>query len=118
MSTYVHYGPNGSSSTVVARGTAPQRHVDLCPLWSERVVFNRSRSWHGARWQLDGTERLETNACKEMLGNLGFGEPRFTGYERHDVVCQRHASKDTRSGFAMVASRGRYLCVPKTWSIA
>jgi hypothetical protein len=37
-----------------------------------------------------------------MLGNLGFGEPRFTGYERQDVVCKRHAPKDTRSGFAMV----------------
>ena len=44
-----------------------------------------------------------------MLGNLGFGEPRFTGYERQDVVCKRHALKDTRSGFAMVASRALHL---------
>jgi len=44
-----------------------------------------------------------------MLGNLGFCEPRFTGHERQDVVCKRHALKDTRSGFAMVASRALHL---------
>jgi hypothetical protein len=53
-----------------------------------------------------------------MLGNLGFGEPRFTGYQRQDVVCKRHARKDTRSGFAMVASRASVLCLRKTGSVS
>jgi hypothetical protein len=45
----------------------------LCPLWSERVVFSRSLSWHGARWQLDGTGRLETNACTPCSSLVGHG---------------------------------------------
>jgi hypothetical protein len=44
---------------------------------------------------------LIAETTKEMLCNLSFGEPRFTGYERQDVVCKRHASKHTRSGSAM-----------------
>ncbi len=36
---------------------------------------------------------LIAEIAKEMLCNLGFGEPRLTGYERQDVVCKRHASR-------------------------
>ena len=35
-----------------------------------------------------------------MLCNLGFSESRFTGDERQNVVCKRHAGKHTRSATA------------------
>jgi len=41
---------------------------------------------------------LIAETAKEMLGNLDFGEPQFTGYERQDVVCKRQGGKNTRSG--------------------
>ena len=41
---------------------------------------------------------LIAQTAKEILCNFDFGEPRFTGYERQDVVCKRHGGNNTRSG--------------------
>jgi hypothetical protein len=34
---------------------------------------------------------LVAKTAKEILCNLGFGEPRFAGYKRQNVVSERHA---------------------------
>ena len=43
---------------------------------------------------------LVAETAEEMLCYLDLAEPRFTGDERQDVVCKRHARKRTRSGFS------------------
>ena len=50
---------------------------------------------------------LIAETVEKMLCYLDFAEPRFTGDERQNVVCKRHARNHTRSGFSMAGPMGQ-----------